>query len=236
MSQESNEQADQHPKNTFRISTGLGFEDGLISLTWMPTLGITYERALSKRFAASLQLYSYFRTQPDGNFSDDLNGSPVLDIIANGAYGPFLTAEDLEHIAETGIKQLSPQKTIKFLSVPMHIGLTFFPICSEKHRLGYNVGFGVTYEASNWYRNVYPIREMILEDGTVYTNLYITLNTEFRNFSPGFSHHLFYEYSFQRFGLGGRIGSFNVDILNLAGFLPANFSVWESSVYMAFKF
>ncbi len=219
-------------KHTLRLSMGLGYEDGLVLLSKIPTLGIGYEYALNKRFSIASHVLSYYRNMPDSYFDKNFNGTrPTLDLIANGASGPFITEADRERIRRTGIRRLSPKKTIKSLSLPIDIGIMFYPVNRKRHKIGLNAGLSLTYETYNWWRDYYDGVTITLEDGTVYENLFLSLNTEFRNISPGASLKIIYEYYFDHFGLGFRFGNYNVFLFN-----PANLSVWETSLYLAFKF
>lgn len=219
------------PKHSIRMSIGWGYEDGWVSLTKIPTLGIGYEYALGKRIALSGHLMSYYRNMPDSYFDQNLNGArPTLDLIAHGVSGPFITEADLERIQRTGIRRLSPKRTIKSLSLPFDVGITFYPIHSDQHKVGLNAGLSLTYETYNWWRDYYDGVSITLEDGTVYDNLFLSLNTEFRNLSPGISTKIFYEFHFKDYGLGGRVSNYN-----LFSFGQSNLTVWDTSIYLILK-
>lgn len=221
----------ENNKHLLRFSLGVGYDDGLVLLAQTPSLGISYEYQIHHRLALTTHLLSYYRTMPDSYFDKSPNGGhAIVDLIAPGVTGPFATAEDLEQVKQGGIKTLSSHRTIKMLSVPLDVGLTFYPISHTHHKIGLNLAFSMTYESSNWPRDYFEQVTITLEDGTTYDQAFLSLNTEFRNWTPGASAKLFYEYHFKEYALGLRAGNYNVFF-----FGDANHPIWETSIYFAFK-
>lgn len=218
-------------KNQFNISLGIGLEDGLIFLpkNALPTFGLSYERNLSKRFSADIHSLIYYRAVPD-SYTFGYPDYPDVDKL-RGSVSPFMTQADKDKLANSGIKNLNPDETVKFLSIPIDIGITFYPLSKKHHRIGIYAGFGLTYEAHNWYRDLW-VGTVTLQDGS---QKQITLNvpTEFRNLSAGFSTKIKYEYAIKDYACGFRIGNNNVI---LTEWFDANESVWEISLFWAFKF
>lgn len=218
-------------KNVFRLSAGLGYEEGFVVLTKIPSLGISYERILSKRFSIATHLFSYYRNRPDSYLNSSPNGgAPIIDLVTAGNSGPFVSKEEIESIINTGLQNLSPNNTIKMLSVPIDVGITFYPISSRKHRVGINLAASMTYESSNWSRDYFEGATLTLENGEVYENAFLSLNTEFRNWTPGTSVKLLYEFQQDNYALGFRLGNYNRFL-----FSTANYPIWETSLYLAFK-
>ena len=218
-------------KNQLTISLGLGLEDGLIFLSKnaIPAFGLSYERRLSKHFSWAIHSLIYYRSYsdsypfgyPDYLGIDKLRGSP----------SPFMTQAEKDKLANSGIKLLDPDITIKLLSIPIDGGITFYPLSKKHHRIGIYAGFGLTYESHNWYRDLIG-GTLTLQDGTQ-KQITLTVPSEFRNLSGGFSTKIKYEYAFQDYACGFRIGNNNV-FLN--GWFDINQSVWETSFFWSFKF
>lgn len=218
-------------KNQLTISLGLGLEDGLIFLpkNALPTFGLSYGRHLSKRFSADVHALIYYRTLPD-SYTFGYPNYPDVDKL-RGSLSPFMTQADKDKLANSGIKNLNPEETVKFLSIPIDIGINFYPLSKKHHRIGIYAGFGLTYESHNWYRDLIG-GTLTLQDGT---QKQITLNvpSEFRNLSGGFSTKIKYEYAFQDYACGVRIGNNNVFLID---WFDINQSVWETSLFWSFKF
>ncbi len=215
-------------KHCLRLSIGKGFDDGMSSLTWLPVLGLSYEYRFSKHLALSSHLLSYYRHAHDSGlitWSDE----PLLDII-RGSQSPFLTEEGREALENSGIIQADPGKTIKFLSVPLDVGLIFYPLVTQRHRIGLNVGFSLTYETNTWWKDYWPVI-LTLEDGSQY-EVSVSTNTEFRSISPGSTFKLLYEYRFEKWAAGFRYGNYNVFLID---WFDTNLSVWEASLFLAFN-
>jgi hypothetical protein len=217
-------------KNQFRFSLGLGYEDGLIFLNRnaIPTLGMAYERRLSRYFALSAYLLLYYRA-----FSNNYVESPNFPLFTKyrGSLSPLMTQTDRDKLASSGIIQIRSEESIMQLSVPIDAGFTFYPINKQRHRLGIYFGFGFTYESHNWYQDYLP-GVLTLADGSK-VDMTLSVPTEFRNFSPGFSTKLMYDYQFKNYAVGARLGNNNYIFDAL---FDANQPVWETSIYWSFKF
>ncbi len=215
--------------NQFRISLGLGYEDGLIYLASVPAFGLSYERVLSKRISLASHLLIYYRTLPD-SYTQGVNGKPVLDQF-RGTNSPFLTPTQRQELENAGIKALGPTYTVKFMSVPMDVGVIVYPICRKKHRLGVNLAGSVTYEVHNWFRDI-DSGVLTLKDGTKH-EISLSTPTEYRNLSAGINLKLVYDYRFKDYALGLRTGGYNVFF---SDWFDANNVVWETSVFFGFQF
>ena len=177
------------------FSIGQGFDYGFISVKKNPTLGFGYEKDLSKYFSVGIKIWYYYRTFKDSDLLSDGFGRPVVDILIQGAYGPFVSKEEIDKISDVGIKYLDPGNTIKELSIPVIFTISFYPLKFHNSRLGLVGGLGAGYNSYNWWRDAFPLKKIILNDGTEYTELYLTQNTEFRNIM--FQDYLSITYSYE---------------------------------------
>jgi len=224
-------QSPTHPnKNLIRASIGLGYDDGLIYLPAPPTLGISYERKINKRFSFAAHLLWYYR-----NFSNTFfirhNDFPVIDGF-DFSESPFFTGEQIEALNESGTYQfLDLRNTLKYMSIPFDVGLSFYPIRKEHHSLGINLAYSLTYENINHPSDLIPMT-FTQENGTSF-DITFTGITEIRNLSQGASLKLFYEYHFNDYLVGARVGNYNFISVN---WFPINQTVWETSLYFGFKF
>lgn len=219
-------------KNVFTMSLGLGYADGLIYETQnsVPIFGFSYERLISKRFSLSAHSLIYYRSYPD-SYAQGINADYPLLHKFRGSSSPLLSQVEKDKLANSGISQLDPIATVKFLSLPVDLSVTYYPISTKRHRLGINAGFSITYESHNWYQDQ-ANGFLTLPDGTK-KQITLGLQTEYRNFSPGLTTKLIYDYSFKDYLIGARISNYNVAASDL---FKANESVWETSIYFGFKF
>ena len=218
-------------KHLIRASIGLGYDDGLIYLKSPPVLGIAYEYKLSKRFSLATHFLWYYRTM-SGFVGATYNGLANIELF-EGTQSPLVNRAEKIALEESGIVQLSDyERFLKWTSIPIDLGLSFYPIRSSKHNLGINFAYSLTYENINWYRDLYSGGRFIGEDGSDYS-IAFAYNKEIRNISQGFSLKLFYEYHFKDYLLGTRISNYNIIALPK---WDTNQTVWESSLYFGFKF
>ncbi len=166
------------------ITLGNGYDDGWISLTKLPTLGIVYNQSLRKRLSARIGFSSFYRTMPDSYLYNDSNGHLVANIIVRDSESPFITDADREKITKVGIKDLNSSFTIKSLSAPLDFGIMFIPFQLKRHYFGIFAGAALTFESMNWWRDFYSA-DLTLKDGTVYNSSFLALNTEFRSLTLG---------------------------------------------------
>ncbi len=219
-------------KNIFKISLGVGYADGLIYLSEnsVPTFGVSYERLVTKRFSLSTHLLVYYNTFTDFYPLGTNSNYPSLHKF-RGSPSPLLSQAEKDKLANTGIHQLNPTSTLKFLSLPIDLSLTYNLISTKRHRFGLSAGFSVTYESHNWWEDQ-ANGTLTLPDGTK-KEVTIGLQTEYRNFSSGLTSKLIYDYSFKDYLVGARFGNYNVVG---SDWFEANEVIWETSVYLGFKF
>jgi hypothetical protein len=191
------------------ITIGNGYEDGWLSLTKLPTIGMVYAQGFHKRFSVRLGITSFYRTMPDSYLYDDNNGNLITNIIVRDSKSPFISDKDREKITNVGIKDLNSSFTIKILSVPLDLGVMFTPIQYKRQQLGVFVGASLTFESQNWWRDYYPA-DLTLKDGTVYKSSFLALNTEFRSLTPGECLKVEYGYQFNRSTIALNISENNV--------------------------
>jgi hypothetical protein len=225
----------QH-RHHFRFSLGVGYDDGLALLKTVPAIGLSYERSLSRRFALSANLYSYYRSMPDSDFDRTFFFNlPIIDIFARGASQPLFTEQE-EALLNQGVILSSPIHTIKSFSLPIDVGITYYPIHSRRHALGFNVGIGLTYTSSNYWRQQASTSDAVLADGTFLNagNVVISGHTEFNDLSPQLSLKLMYEYKFKNYGIGLRLANYGYAALEM-DFFSGGFIVWDSSIFFTYK-
>ena len=226
-------QVDSPPsRHQLCLSTGIAFDDGLSLLAKTPTLGLGYEYKLGKRWGAAVHMLSYYRSF--GLHNSVVQGSAAAaDFITPLFGGPFVTETDIAHIRNTGIKKISLANPIKFLSIPVDIGLNFYPIVTERHRLGINGCFSLTYESYSMSRSSKPV-VLELEDGTLYQNIFFNSVVQYRHWVSGLGVKLFYEYHWDNMAVGLRGGNYNFFDLG-SDHLGRGWTVWESSLYVTAK-
>jgi len=225
----------QH-RHHFRFSLGVGYDDGLALLKTVPAIGLSYERSLSRRFALSANLYSYYRSMPDYEFDRTwVHNLPIIDIFARGASQPLFTEEE-EALLNQGVILSSPIHTIKSFSLPIDVGITYYPIQSRRHALGFNVGVGLMYTSSNYWRERFTLIDAVLEDGTALDPIVAVYarHTEFNDLSPQLSLKLMYEYKFKNYGIGLRLANYGYVALEM-DFFSGGFIVWDSSIFFTYK-
>lgn len=223
-------------KHSVRFSMGLGYEDGLILIRTVPTIGIGYDYQLSKYFSVSANLLSHYRSMPDSYFNQDINGQLIFDVSA-----PNIVFEDItgstQPVSGRGLIPIDPTFTIKSLSLPLDVGITFHPINTKRHLLGIGLGMTMTYSSYNWWRDYLPVSRLVLEDGTVIDqyDLVVSLNTEFHSITTGISTKLLYAYKLnEKYQLGIRVGNYEVFDFGLDAF-RGGLAVWDSSLVFTFK-
>ncbi len=225
------------PKNSLKFSLGVGYDDGLTLLRTVPALGFGYERMLNKRFSVASHIFSFYRTMPDSYFDRDLNGRFLIDLKARGASQPFFSPEE-EALITRGVIPLDSRNTVKKLSLPVDIGIIYYPINSKRHSLGVNFALCMTYTSHNWWRDYYSIFSLVLEDGTEATplsnDLMLSLNSEFHSFTPQLSLKLIYEYKFKNFGTGFRISNYGYVDMGL-DFFSRTLTIWDTSLFLTLK-
>ncbi len=213
------------PKNQLIFALGFGYGDGLNSLSRRPTIGIGYERRLFRWLSLSTHILSYYQ-----NYLDLISDSDVLLDIKRGSTSPFITKEQQDKLNNSGVKQLYPGFVIKSWSVPMDVGVTFYPLCKKHHRIGINIGFSMTYETHSYYKDFFT-GNLILADGTKKA-IFLSVPTEYRNISPGIVSKIHYQYIFDKASIGFRFGNCN-GVIDEFG---RNEPVWDTSLFYAYQF
>ncbi|MBK7096040.1 MAG: hypothetical protein IPH57_13700 [Saprospiraceae bacterium] len=210
------------------LSLGQGYDDGIVSLTHLPTIGLGFEKELNRFFSINFRLFSFYRSQPDSYFIEDSQGRPIIDIIVETAFGPIITQSDKEKITNIGIKDLDADWTVKMFNLPMIVGINFFPVSASSHQIGLNLGFGLNYSSYNWPRDFHTIKKLELNDGSIYQDLYLSQDTEFKTIEPIDCLGIMYEYKLKNLKIGIRFGSYGL-------FYSKNIVVWESAIYTNLK-
>lgn len=227
--------ADGDSRHQVRISTGIAFDDALLFTMQAPTIGIGYEYRLSKRWGAAAHLLSYYR---DIGWSGTVTAgrATAADLIIEGLSGPFITQMDLDAIASTGIRKIRAGNgnMTKFMSIPIDVGLNFYPLRGKRHQLGINGAISATYESYNLDSGAFPAI-LEFENGAIYRDIFFVVHKEFRHWVLGLSVKLFYEYHFKRYAVGLRAGNYNVLDLS-SDALGRGWPIWESSLYFTAKF
>ena len=226
--------SDTTSKHQLRLSVGLAAGDGLVNAALAPTLGIGYEYRLSKRWSAAAHILSYYQSAGELNSIFSPAVGVTADLVIRGIQGPFITPADWDRIEQTGIKKINSANTLKLMSIPIDIGFIFYPLVHKRHRLGLNAAVNLTYESYNFF--IVPHGVIIeLEDGTIYQDVFLSLNTEFRHLVMGLNAKMFYEYHFDRMAIGLRASTYNVIGENI-DFLGKGEPIWDSSLYITVKF
>jgi hypothetical protein len=221
----------QSNKNQYlSLSLGQGYDDGIISLTRLPTIGFGYEKELNRFLSLNIRMFSFYRKQPDGHFISDFAGRlPIMDVIAENAWGPFITQADKDKIKNVGVKDFDPSWTVKMLSLPVILGANIYPLNYMNHKLGINLGLGLSYSSYNYSKDFYPVKQITLNDGSVYRDLYLSMGTEFKNLDFIESIVLLYEYRSKNIKFGFRFGSYG------RYFGGGGMSIWEAAVNISLK-
>jgi len=229
-------------KNQIKISLGLSYMDGISFLgPKIPSVGLSYERILHKHWSASISLLSSYKHATDIFYDNHTPGGRNIAVSAVNITGPFVSESDENEVSDLGIKHLDPTQSIKMFKLPIDVGVNFYPISTLRHRLGFGLSFVMTYESHNFFRNAYGgLISFTLDDGTemseINDNIFFTMESEFRNFSPGAALKLCYEFHFKGgMFLGARGSSYNI---LFDDFIHAfkNDPIWESAIYAGYKF
>jgi hypothetical protein len=177
---------------------------------------------------------SSYQNAIDSYFFSNIPDYPIIDKY-RGSESPFLTAAEKKKLSASGIKQLYSGYNIKSWSVPIDVGITFYPLSTKHHRIGMNTGLDLTYETHTFWKD-FASGTLTLSDGTK-QNILMSVPVEFRNISPGFTFKLHYQYLFQQSSLGFRIANYNVEFASF--FYPnrsPNDSLWDTSIFYAYQF
>ncbi len=212
-----------------RIALGVSLGDGLIFLSknFVPSFGISYEYQLSKRLSIASHILTHYSS--DFDLKNSLNKDfPFLSKF-RGSESPFFTQKEKDELNNSGIVPINSWHYEKALSVPIDIGLTFYPLNNKHHRIGINTAFSVTYSNYNWYPDSFT-GILTLKDGTT-RKITLEVPTEFRNLSYGFSPKLFYTYSFKDCSIGIRAANYNFFFAN-----KYSVPIWETSLLWGLKF
>lgn len=216
-------------RHSLKLHAGVGFDDGLLFSTTAPLLGFGYEYRLSKHWGVGADVTSFYRAT---NSIGQILNVPSNNIVAGLVEGPFITAEDRKHITETGIRRISSRGQ-KSLSVPLAVGPTFYPISTRRHRLGLTPALNITYESLFFFGGARGAA-LELNDGTIYPDVDLTLNSDMRQFVLGFSPRLSYEFHARQWALGLRLANHNVWWLGDSPLFRAEL-FWESSLCFIIK-
>lgn len=224
-------QAQTAYKNQFAVHIGLPYTDGLISLNKNPTIGFAYERKLSKWFSIATHLSSFYQNYSDFYLVENSN-YPTIDVHASSK-SPFMTEEQRKLLAQQGVKKLNYDQIIKSWAVPIDLGLWIYPLHLKHHQAGVNIGFSMTYENRNYWRDYFS-GTLTLKDGSE-EKILLSVPTEYRNFSPGFTTKVKYQYCFKRSAIGARISNYNLIYSSIFNISP-NDTYWDKSIFFTYQF
>jgi hypothetical protein len=224
-------QGKQQKNGYLYLGIGQGYVDGINWVSAFPTISLGYEKEMNKYFSINFHLNSYYCTFGDSYFTDDANGHPIMDILVENAWGPFITDKEKEKIKNVGIKDLSSENfTIKQYSLPAILNLNFNAIRYKNHNLGLGLGGGFSYSIYNWWKDYFPIKKITLNDGSIYENVQLSQGTEFRNIDPFLEYiSIFYEYKSKKFNLGLKFGAYGLYLGNYGAYH------YDSSIYFKLK-
>ncbi len=199
--------AQETSKYSFSLGIGRGYDDGLVYLPSMPTIHLGLDYEIIEWISIEMNIFSYYRHYGDSYLiKEPIHDYPIMDIVVEESFGPFATKEMIDKIKNTGIKDIKMEWELKAMSIPLTIGVLFSsPLLYRHHKIGIMLGLGVGFYSYNWPKDYTGIEEIVLKDGTVYKDLFISLNTEFRNITP-FEHIcLSYSYCLKDISFGFRI-------------------------------
>jgi hypothetical protein len=214
-------------RHSILFSLGQGYEDGLIRVTRIPTIGLGYEYRINRFFDASIYGFTYYRDYAD--FITAGSQSNLLNSVFPGNQSAFFTQEQLDAIQDVGIKNVNPGGSINLFSVPISMGITFYPLQFRRSRLGMFVGGCAMYETFNL-GSENAIFNVTLNDGTVYELANVVKQAEFRHWSFGDALRLRYDLSLKNTSFGLQFGANNY-------YFSANNSsiVWQFAAYAKFR-
>jgi len=217
-----------HAKNTITFSLGQGFEDAIVHYSYIPTMGLGYERAVNNKLSVYGNISTFYR-----RFINVQRPTPpsVGRIIKNST-SPFLTAEDFARTENLGIKDLDAAYTYKALSVPLSFGFKYTPLRYKRHSLNlYGAAVGM-YENKNFHVEALSGPTETINDMGITEEQIVTLysETNWRNFTFGEHIGLGYEVDFGDFGV--EISASEKNII----FAPNNTSiVYDLSICLKLK-
>lgn len=217
------------------FSVGYGFNEFITFRSQIPTIGIGYRKKISKRFSWGANILSNYRRSSDVVF-DRFGVSPVIDILALGTWGSFMTEEEMRFLQERGMMSIPTQNTIKSLAIPADIGLIYFPVNGSRHKIGFNPGIYMMYVSQNYFRDYLQI-EYVQWSGSaepVALLSHLSVPTEFRSISFGSLLRIMYEFHFKNTALGIRAASYNLININSRLF-SNNLALTELSLFLNVK-
>lgn len=217
------------------FSVGYGFDEFISFRSQIPTIGIGYRKKISKCFSWSANILSNYRRSSDILF-DRFGESPVIDILALGAWGSFMTEEEIRFLQERGIMSIPTQNTIKSLAIPADIGLIYYPINGNRHKIGLNPALYMMYNSHNYFRDYLQIEYVQWSGSAEPVALFghLSVPTEFRSVSFGSLFRIMYEFHFKNAALGIRGASYN--LINTNSRLFSNdLALTELSLFLSIK-
>lgn len=219
-------------KHLFRISAGLTYYDGYSPRQMAPGFGLSYQYHFRRRWALAANLFWTYDSPPLSPYGD--KREPDIDLFRTSV-SPFLTDADLEKISNPGYIGLHAYRPAHSFSMPIDVGVVYYPIIFRGHSLATNLGFSMSYESRTaFWRDKLPT---YFKPNDASEPVIITLspNIEYRNFSPGLTLKFMYTYRFKNnVLLGVRTGSYNffLDFI----FNRVNEIIWERSLFIGYKF
>ncbi len=170
--------------NAIFFTLGQGYEDGMISITRMPTIGLGYERKLNEYFSAYIRIFTFYRTSSN----DDKNYLNTLNAQLIG------TNSSSKNKGIIGLKDINER--IKILSVPLTLGIRFEFVEFSHHSFSLHAGWTIAYESFGWWKDYLPV-DIYTEEGHVGSETYyVSIPTEHRHIVMGCAIGLSYQYTF----------------------------------------
>jgi hypothetical protein len=192
-------------KNSFLFTTGITLEDGFIYNINMPIIGLGYNHKLNNTFSMDIGLNSIYKILKDVTYL----GAEAINIATRNSQSLFISQHDRDNIIEKGIKDLASEGTVKYLYLPLNLSLNIRPLRIKSCSLGISVGTTAIYGSYKASRDEFTM-DITLKDGTLFENVTLKQEIEFRNLIVGGSYsRLYFMYDFGDRGLQLSLHSYN---------------------------
>jgi|GEM_PF-2984899 len=215
--------------NSLTLSIGQGFDDGLISVSKIPTIGVGYERQFNRYFSFYSRSLFYYRRS--SKVSGQVLGIQLLDEASTFSTHPFADKELIEDNLNRGLQDFSVTYSQKKLSIPLSFGVIFSPLRIKQHSLNLHLGGMIMFESFNFAKDLYSTLTLTTSDGVEYSErYYIPTDTYFRHVILNHTIGVSYEFKFEVSSLALYFGEEN-------GTGPAGSShIFDLSIIYKYKF